>query len=539
MRRLLLVAAALVAAVAVCAVLLGPPAPDPLDTAGWGDLASRTVAGGYHVHTVRSDASADKPTIAAAAARAGLQFVIFTDHGNGTAEKDRPAYLSGVLCLDGVEISTADGHYVALDMARAPYPLGGRAEDVAADVTRLGGFGIAAHPDSPNRDLQWNSTAAVDGIEWLNADTEWRDEDKAALAGAALVYAFRPGPAMASLLDRPSAQLHRWDERASSAPVVGLAALDAHGRYEAAFRTFSIRVPLDAPLSGNADRDGPAVLAAIRAGRVFTTIDAIAAPGLIEYYAERDGARVPMGARLIAGAPVTLYARVLAPGGSETSLIGRNTRIGRGGGEVRAVVGEPGAYRVEVSAPGSPGDPPVPWLVSNPIYVLPPPSQPKAVPVATGVPLSSVWRVEHDPLSAGVVAQDPSDVDFSYTLGAGERRSQFVAAAADLAPNHPAFDALTLRAVADRPMRLSVQVRFADGAGGRRWGRSVYLSPSEAVVTLRAADLAPMDPRDSQMPGTERAQAVLLVVDLTNAVPGDTGRVRIQNASLVQSVPVK
>ncbi|MCA1652525.1 MAG: hypothetical protein LC753_20420, partial [Acidobacteria bacterium] len=388
MRRLLLTGAALLAVVVFCAVILGPPAPDRLDTAGWGDLASRTVAGAYHVHTTRSDGAADKPTIAAAAARARLQFVIFTDHGNGTAEPDRPAYLSGVLCLVGVEISTADGHYVALDMARASYPLGGRAEDVVTDVARLGGFGIAAHPDSPKRDLQWNSTAPVDGIEWLNADTEWRDEDTATLAGAALVYAFRPGPAIASLLDRPSAPLHRWDERASSGPVVGLAALDAHGRYEASFRTFSISVLLEAPLSGNADRDGPAVVAAIRAGRVFSTIDAIASPGLIEYYAERGGARAPMGARLAAGEPVTLHARVLAPGGSETSLIGRNTRIARGGTEVRAVVGEPGAYRVEVSAPGSPGQPPVPWLVSNPIYVLPPSAPAKALPVAEGVPLT-------------------------------------------------------------------------------------------------------------------------------------------------------
>jgi hypothetical protein len=540
MRRLLLAGAALLAVVVFCAVLLGPPAPDRLDTTGWGDLASRTVAGAYHVHTNRSDdGAADKPTIAAAAARAGLQFIIFTDHGNGTAEPDRPAYLSGVLCLDGVEISTADGHYVALDMARAPYPLGGRAEDVVADVARLGGFGIAAHPDSPKRDLQWNSTAPVDGIEWLNADTEWRDEDTATLAGAALVYAFRPGPAIASLLDRPSAPLHRWDERASNGPVVGLAALDAHGRYEAMFRTFSIRLPLETPLSGNADRDGPAVMAAIRAGRVFTTIDATAAPGLIEYYAEHGGARVPMGARLAAGTPVTLHARVLAPGGSETSLIGRNTRIARGGSEVRAVVGEPGAYRVEVSAPGSPGRPPVPWLVSNPIYVLPPSAPPKADPVASGVPLTSTWRVEHDPLSKGVLDHQSSYLDFSYTLGAGERRSQFVAAVADLPPNNPAFEALTLRAVADRPMRVSMQLRFGDRAGGRRWGRSVYLSPSEAAVTLRVADLAPMEPGDSQMPGADRAQAVLLVADLTNAVPGDSGRLRIQNVSLVRSVLVK
>ena len=29
----------------------------------------------------------------------------------------------------------------------------------------------------------------------------------------------------------------------------------------------------------------------------------------------------------------------------------------------------PGVYRVEITLPGSPGTPPVPWIMSNPIYV--------------------------------------------------------------------------------------------------------------------------------------------------------------------------
>ena len=62
-----------------------------------------------------------------AAARAGLKFVVFTDHGDATATPEPPAYRSGVLCLDAVEISTAGGHYIALDMPTAPYPLGGEA----------------------------------------------------------------------------------------------------------------------------------------------------------------------------------------------------------------------------------------------------------------------------------------------------------------------------------------------------------------------------------------------------------------------------
>jgi hypothetical protein len=196
MRKVLIVTAAVLAAVIFFALATLPPRPQTLDTSGIDpDLIRRTVRGAYHVHTSRSDGASDKATIAAAAARAGLKFVIFTDHGDGTAPAEPPAYLSNVLCIDGVEISTNGGHYVALGMRQAPYPLGGDPAAVVEDVARLGGFGIAAHPDSPKASLAWTDwDAPIDGIEWLSADSEWRDESRAALARAFSSYLFRPAP---------------------------------------------------------------------------------------------------------------------------------------------------------------------------------------------------------------------------------------------------------------------------------------------------------------------------------------------------------
>ncbi len=168
--------------------------------------------------------------IARAAAQAGLRFVIFTDHGDGTRPPNPPEYIDNVLCLDGVEISTNGGHYVALDMRTSPFPLGGEASAVVEDVRRLGGFGIAAHPASLKDGLTWTDwSLTFDGLEWLNADSEWRDEARRQLAGAAIYYPFRPAGVLASLLDRPAALLARWDSLASVRPVVGLAAHDAHG----------------------------------------------------------------------------------------------------------------------------------------------------------------------------------------------------------------------------------------------------------------------------------------------------------------------
>src|SRR3954471_20628910 len=170
MRRTLIWTLIAIIAVSVFLLMLAPPAAERVDTSAWPDLAARTVPGAYHVHTTRSDGHGDNAAVAKAAARAGLKFVILTDHGDGTRPPDPPEYVGGVLMLDAVEISTDHGHYVALDMPRAPYPLGGAAEAVVEDVHRLGGFGIAAHPDSPKPGLRWTSSARPDGVEWLNLD---------------------------------------------------------------------------------------------------------------------------------------------------------------------------------------------------------------------------------------------------------------------------------------------------------------------------------------------------------------------------------
>ena len=122
--------AAIVAAVVVLWVAAWPsrsvPATGFLDPG----LQRRTIAGAFHVHSTLSDGSGTRSEIAAAAARAGLQFVVFTDHGDGTRQPEPSGYASGVLCIDAVEISTNTGHYIALGLGTAPYRLGGEASTV-------------------------------------------------------------------------------------------------------------------------------------------------------------------------------------------------------------------------------------------------------------------------------------------------------------------------------------------------------------------------------------------------------------------------
>ena len=189
--------------------VLLPPQPVTLSTSS---TDAAPIRGAIHVHTRRSDGTGTVDDVAAAARRAGLQFVIFTDHGDGTRGSDTPVYRYGVLCIDAVEISTNGGHVVALGLPQSEFPLAGELADVLEDVRRMGGMSIAAHPDSPRAELRWNDwNAAFDGIEWLNGDSQWRDEGWGTLGRALFTYPFRRAATLATLLDRPDDLLNRWD----------------------------------------------------------------------------------------------------------------------------------------------------------------------------------------------------------------------------------------------------------------------------------------------------------------------------------------
>jgi hypothetical protein len=191
------------------------------------------VRGAVHVHSRRSDGSGTPQQIAAAAASAGLQFVILTDHGDGTRIPAEPAYHSGVLMVDAVEVSSSDGHVVALGLEKTPYPLGGDARDVIEDVSRLGGMSIAAHPGSPKPQLRWTEwSSPFSGIEWLNGDSESRDESWITHARVLFTYPFRSTAVLASMFDRPDTVLRRWDALTARRRVVAVAAADAHARLD-------------------------------------------------------------------------------------------------------------------------------------------------------------------------------------------------------------------------------------------------------------------------------------------------------------------
>ncbi len=563
MRRLVARLALAIVLAGLLAWLLLPPSSVPTAPA-----PANVARGAYHIHTNRSDGSGTPDAVAQAAAHAGLQFVILTDHGDGTRVPDPPVYRSGVLTIDAVELNTTAGHYVALGLPATPYPLAGTPAAVIEDVKRLGGFGIAAHPGSPRPSLQWTDwNADIDALEWINGDSEWRDEARLPLARALLTFFVRPPEAMAALLDRPAAVLDEWDRLTRSRRVAALAGIDAHAwlgdeqdgdgnggfhlpipGYEATFRTFSNHVVLDAPFTGDAARDAMALLDAIRGGRTYSVIDALASPGGLSFTATSGGHTVSIGGELAGDGDVQLRAAVTAPPGTVFVLLKNGQRTHEVAGSSLEMNGGSGqaVYRIEVFMRTGPGTPPVPWIVSNPIYAgftraavvpfaaAPPDSR---IPAQTADAAVESGAIDASTLSAPVadslarrLAGD-APLLWTFTLGPGTARGQFAAVRVPITGGLAAFDRVRFRVKAAAPSRAWVQLR---APGGERWGTTFYADQIERIVDLPLSTFLPIGVTSSTQPPLDRMDSLLFVADTLNFLPGSNGSMVLSDVAFVR-----
>jgi hypothetical protein len=546
-----------------------PPRPAATPPPHW-PADETSVRGAYHVHSTASDGTGSLDEIAAAAANAGLQFVILTDHGDATRVSEPPAYRSGVLCIEAVEINTSHGHLVALGSRPSPYPLAGAAVAVLEDVHRLGGIGVAAHPGSPRESLRWSAwDVPVDGLEWLNADSEWRDELLGSLGRLLLTYALRPPAALTATLDRPEAVLAQWDTAARTRRVVGLAGADAHARlgfpqqtepledgwhvklpsYETSFNAFSLRVMLDVPLSGDPSRDAAALLGALKAGRTYTVIDGLAAPGAFDFTATSGGAVARMGDYLDLAGEVGLHMRMAAPVDSRLVVL-------RNGEELfdtrqpelhLGVVAEPAVYRIEVYLPRITGDPPIPWIVSNPIYVGLRDLHARARPQPTTETVTSrssiateAWQAEASAgslsrLLPSATADGVTAIEWEFQLAGGPVSGQYAAVKFPIGGLRD-NQRLQLRLRADRPMRLWVQLRDSTSGDGERWGQSVYVDDTFRFADVSLSELDALGVTSSAAPALASVDALLLVVDTLNTRPATVGRLRIQEMWIAEPI---
>ncbi len=167
-----------------------------------------------HIHTNRSDGLRQPGRGRGGGGACGTEI----HRLHGPWRRDAAAGSAAVSIRRAVSRRRGDQHQRAATTSRSTcrsrrIRSAGEPRDVVEDVRRLGGFGIAAHPDSPKAQLRWiDWTAPIDGVEMLNLDTSWRVlASQPGLAGkrrlftALLDYPFRPTEIVTSLIQPTSA----------------------------------------------------------------------------------------------------------------------------------------------------------------------------------------------------------------------------------------------------------------------------------------------------------------------------------------------
>lgn len=337
-----------------------------------------------HVHSTFSDGTATVAEIIEAAAAAGADVVLLTDHDSlEAARRGLEGWHGDVLLLVGHEVTTRGGHLLVFGPEQEIDHRGKSEADICSEVTAEGGFAVAAHPFSRGgvvpwiiRPHPWSALAecVTSGIElWsLVTDTaeRWRTPRQV------LSFLRRPEAA----LDGPPADhMARWDRLCARRRVPAIGGLDAHQsgvriggrvlspmRNKRYFKLLRTHVLVNERPQRILAVDRAAVYDALRDGRCFLGVDALAPTRGFGFVARgRDGRTAVMGAEVSSGrwtlsavAPRSARLRLLRDGRVLAERLGRSLEV---------EVERPGSYRVEAWLASSGRE--RPWIISNPIYV--------------------------------------------------------------------------------------------------------------------------------------------------------------------------
>jgi hypothetical protein len=368
-----------------------------------------SVRGAFHVHSTLSDGRGTPDEIAEAAAAAGLQFVILTDHN--PTELPAPRFHAGVLLISGSELSAPAGHVVAVGMSR-PLTKAEREREVFGAVAKRGGRAFIAHPEQKKRPwTDWAAARKAAGLELYSADSMFRmalEHPLTVLGPAAAAYLTHPSHGLLTMVRAQPELTRRALELAEQQPLATLCAHDAHGLpgYEEEFRAFALYLP-SPPGGGALPADpvaaGRRVLDDVALGRAWCGFRAIASAAGFSIAGVSD---LPRQASV--GQTLTLHLPSSTPKEIEVRIHGPAALLEDGR---RVRLDGPGAVHLEVWA-RVPGmffqDGWKPWIVPSPIRVVPrPPVGPE--PARAGE------------VTAGVRASVPTSADAASDHGNGSR----------------------------------------------------------------------------------------------------------------------
>lgn len=348
----------------------------------------REYVGNPHVHTVYSDGAATHKQVAAAAEKAGLDFVIVTDHNVRPVGLER--YYGNVLLLVGEEVHNVRHHpqanhllTYASQQEMAPYSFGSTRTLLKA-VREHQGIAYVAHPiEKPGRvkkglaPIPWTvwPVDRIRGIELWNYMSEFKG--LLWMLVSALIYALAPS---LGIRGPYRATLKLWDEMLSEGRRISvIGGSDAHGQtyrwgpiqrtlfpYGYLFRCVNTHVLCQEPLKGELEPDRALIYDALRNGRTWVGYDRPHNTRGFRFIIRSGSEQAVPGQELKRLSAITIEINLPAPGRIHLLRDGNviKREVGR---EMTHTSVEPGIYRVEVYRRYRAHR--VGWIFTSPIYI--------------------------------------------------------------------------------------------------------------------------------------------------------------------------
>jgi hypothetical protein len=336
--------------------------------------------GAVHIHSTHSDGAKSIDEIIPIASRAGLDYILISDHMTLEGlNRGKEGFYDDLLVLIGYEIHDSDhhNHYLAFGLKEV-LPPELSPEEYVSEVKRRGGLGVIAHPDEVRQLLKkfpcypWTAWEAqgFDGIEIWNQMSEWME-------GLTRLNILKMVIHPRRMLRSPTARILRiWDDLNQERPVVGLGGIDVHGYpyrlgpleltifpYKVQFRSIRTHLLLREPLSRDLTEAREQVYRAIRGCNVFISnyrwgdargfLFGVEVNGRIKL----PGEKVPLspGAKIVCRSPRRARLRLMLRGEAiqETS-----------GTHLEYLPDKPGNYRLEAYVRGRG------WVFTNHLRLL-------------------------------------------------------------------------------------------------------------------------------------------------------------------------
>lgn len=341
--------------------------------------------GAIHIHTKYSDGTSTIENIAKDAKKAGLSWIIITDHNNIKGlQNGEEGYYDDVCVLIGTEISPdKSNHYLALDVY----------EDISYEqepsafikkVNDLGGFGFVAHPDEQTpRDnnypaLRWEdwSINGFQGLEVWNYMSDWVDT---LTRKNKLKKFLKP---QQTLHGPTSDTLKWWDDLNSKKDIItpGIAGLDVHAfeykyfgmklkvfPYDKSFKTLKNWIQIDDFLSKDFETAKKQIYTALKAGNNIMINHALGSPNHLVFTAikRKDNVYVKAVVGEFLEIEDDFFINIETPEACEIKLYRNGELIqDKFTNKLRVDLKETGSYRFEAYKNKQH------WIISNPIKVV-------------------------------------------------------------------------------------------------------------------------------------------------------------------------